>query len=165
MRKVYVRYLSIARRLDTCYDLILHPQKRLLLRRLLDNTLGRVVELKHEMVSQDCSDIQHCDDIMNELALAPEDMVVPIPAYIRRDRIHLITERNILIDDCLRRAGLEAISEDELSPLSVPEAILLLQKHERAKQGRAKADHRRELLAKQFMGAGTEKYLQMYDCQ
>lgn len=58
-------------------------------------------------------------------------------------------QRNALIDDCLRRAGLEAVSEDEVLPLSVPEAILLLQRHERAKQGRARADHRRDMLARQ----------------
>ncbi|XP_068220350.1 IQ and AAA domain-containing protein 1-like [Palaemon carinicauda] len=154
MRKTYVRYLSIARRLDTCYDLLLHPQKRLLLRRLLDNTLGRVCELKHEMVAQDLSDIQHCDNIMSELSLTPDDLVVPIPAYIRRDRLNMITQHNNLIDDCLRRAGLEATSEDELSPLSILEAILLVQKHERAKQGRAKADHRRDLLARQERDRG-----------
>lgn len=65
-------------------------------------------------------------------------------------------QRNNFIDDCLRRAGLEAVSEDEFSPLSVSEAILLLQKHERAKQGRAKADHRRDMLAKQASGVSRD---------
>ncbi|XP_063603692.1 dynein regulatory complex protein 11-like [Penaeus indicus] len=149
LKRVYVQYLGVARKLDTCYDLLLHPQKRLLLRRLLDSIISRVVEMKHELVALDLSDIQHCDDIMVELGLTPEDMEVPIPTYIRRERAELINERNIFIDDCLRRAGLEAVSEDEFSPLTVSEAILLLQKHERAKQGRAKADHRRDMLAKQ----------------
>ncbi|XP_037779326.1 IQ and AAA domain-containing protein 1-like [Penaeus monodon] len=182
LKRVYVQYLGVARKLDTCYDLLLHPQKRLLLRRLLDSIISRIVEMKHELVALDLSDIQHCDDIMAELGLTPEDMEVPIPTYIRRERAELINEivdldsfissslefvavnryhirangsldfqlqRNIFIDDCLRRAGLEAVSEDEFSPLTVSEAILLLQKHERAKQGRAKADHRRDMLAKQ----------------
>ncbi|XP_042880401.1 IQ and AAA domain-containing protein 1-like [Penaeus japonicus] len=149
LKRVYVQYLGVARKLDTCYDLLLHPQKRLLLRRLLDSIISRIVEMKHELVGLDLSDIQHCDDIMVELALTPEDLEVPIPTYIRRERADLIHERNNFIDDCLRRAGLEAVSEDEFSPLSVSEAILLLQKHERAKQGRAKADHRRDMLAKQ----------------
>lgn len=63
--------------------------------------------------------------------------------------MQLLQQRNAFIDDCLRRAGLEAVTEEELSPLTVSEAIMLLQKHERAKQGRAKADHRKDLLARQ----------------
>ncbi|XP_045585000.1 IQ and AAA domain-containing protein 1-like isoform X2 [Procambarus clarkii] len=154
MRRVYVQYLSAARQIDACYDLLLHPQKRLLLRRLLDATIGRIVELKHELVALELSDVHHCDDVMVELNLTPHDLIVPIPTYIRRERLPIITERNILIDDCLRRAGLEAVSEDEASPLTVSEAILLLQKHERAKQGRAKAEHRRDLLARQERDRG-----------
>lgn len=46
MRRVYVQYMCVARRLDTCHNLMLHPQKRLLLKRLLDNAIGRIVELK-----------------------------------------------------------------------------------------------------------------------
>ncbi|XP_042218505.1 IQ and AAA domain-containing protein 1-like isoform X2 [Homarus americanus] len=154
VRRVYVLYLGAARKLNVCHDQLLHPQKRLLLRRLLDATIGRIVELKHELVSLDLSDIQHCDDIMVELNLTPQDLVVPIPTYIRRERLLIISERNALIDDCLRRAGLEAVSEDEVSPLTVSEAIMLLQRHERAKQGRAKADHRRDLLARQERDRG-----------
>ncbi|XP_063868858.1 IQ and AAA domain-containing protein 1-like isoform X2 [Scylla paramamosain] len=149
VRRMYIQYLSVARRLDICHDLLLHPQRRQLLRHLLNSTLGRVVELKHELVGLELIDTVHSDDVMVELNLSPEDLLVPVPTYVRRDRLPVILERNALIDDCLRRAGLEAVSEDEVLPLSVPEAILLLQRHERAKQGRGRADHRRDMLARQ----------------
>ncbi|XP_050736202.1 IQ and AAA domain-containing protein 1-like isoform X2 [Eriocheir sinensis] len=154
VRCVYVQYLSVARRLNTCHDLLLHAQRRQLLRQMLNSTLGRIVELKHELVGLELTDTVHCDDVMVELNLSPEDLLVPVPAYVRRDRLPIIQERNALIDDCLRRAGLEAVSEDEALPLSVPEAILLLQRHERAKQGRARADHRRDMLARQERDRG-----------
>lgn len=44
--KLYLQYVKIFRRLEECYDQIVHPQKRLLLRQLLDSTIGRILELK-----------------------------------------------------------------------------------------------------------------------
>ncbi|CAL4109708.1 unnamed protein product [Meganyctiphanes norvegica] len=149
MRRVYAQYIQAARKLDTCHDLILHPQKRKLIRKLLDNTLGRIVEMKHEMAGLDLSDIQHMDDVMAELNLTPKDMLVPVPKYVRRERLELINQRNDFIDECLRRAGLESVEEDPGSALSVTEAIAIIQRHERARQGRAAADSRREMIARQ----------------
>lgn len=44
--RLYLQYVVIFRHLDTCYDQIVHPQKRILLRQLLDATIGRILELK-----------------------------------------------------------------------------------------------------------------------
>ena len=44
--KIYIRYIVIYQNLDLCYDQMVHPQKRLLLRTLLDSTIGRIIELK-----------------------------------------------------------------------------------------------------------------------
>ena len=44
--KLYLQYALMLRNLDTCYDQILHPQKRILLRQIVDATMGRIVELK-----------------------------------------------------------------------------------------------------------------------
>ena len=43
---IYIRYIVIYQNLDLCYDQMVHPQKRLLLRTLLDSTIGRIIELK-----------------------------------------------------------------------------------------------------------------------
>lgn len=43
---LYVRYIMIANKLGTCVDQMVQPQKRLLLRKLLEATLGRILELK-----------------------------------------------------------------------------------------------------------------------
>ena len=47
--KIYIRYIVIYQNLDFCYDQMVHPQKRLLLRTLLDSTIGRIIELKVEL--------------------------------------------------------------------------------------------------------------------
>lgn len=44
--KLYLQYVRVFRTLETCYDQMVHPQKRLLLRKLLDSTIGRILELK-----------------------------------------------------------------------------------------------------------------------
>ena len=40
---LYLHYLLILRQLDECYDQIVHPQKRLLLKTLLDQTIGMII--------------------------------------------------------------------------------------------------------------------------
>ena len=44
--RLYLQYVKIYRTLNSCYDLMVHPQKRQLLRKLLDSTIGRIIELK-----------------------------------------------------------------------------------------------------------------------
>ncbi len=44
--RLYVQYVRILRNLEECYDQVVHPQKRILLRQLLDCTIGRILELK-----------------------------------------------------------------------------------------------------------------------
>lgn len=43
---LYLRYIVIANKLSACVDQMVQPQKRLLLRKLLEATLGRILELK-----------------------------------------------------------------------------------------------------------------------
>ncbi|XP_076056160.1 IQ and AAA domain-containing protein 1-like [Oratosquilla oratoria] len=159
LRNTYVSYLCVARNLDTCHNLLVQPQKRQLLRHLLDSTLGRIVELKHEIVALDLSDIQHCDDIMWERNLTPADLEVPIPAYIRRERQGLLKERDDFIDDCLKRTGFYGTQTEDLPSLTVSEAIVILQRHERARQGRVKVEYRRDLLAKLERERGRGKQM------
>lgn len=38
---LFVKYLVCVNNLDQCYDQIVQPQKRILIRKILDNTIGR----------------------------------------------------------------------------------------------------------------------------
>lgn len=57
-----VRYTLLLSRLDTVYDQLLQPQKRLIVRRLLEACLGRLVEIKHDLVEVHMSDFTFDDD-------------------------------------------------------------------------------------------------------
>ena len=41
--------------------------KRLLLRKLLDSTIGRIIELKHELVNLDFIEYSFIDDVLAEM--------------------------------------------------------------------------------------------------
>lgn len=54
-----------------CYDQIVHPQKRRVLRHVLDGAMGRILELKHEMVNLEFSEYHYFDDVLSDLKLTP----------------------------------------------------------------------------------------------
>lgn len=76
---VYLKYTLTYIRLEKCYDLIVHPQKRRLLRRTLEAAIGRLIELKHELLGLDFSEYHYFDEFMLAMKLTPEDIELPIP--------------------------------------------------------------------------------------
>ena len=68
---MYIKYIQIFRRLEQCYDQIVHPQKRRVLRHVLDGTMGRILELKNEMVNLEFSEFHYFDDVLSDLKLTP----------------------------------------------------------------------------------------------
>ena len=63
VRRLFVQYNDILRRLDEIYQTFVHPQKRLIIRILLDGIVGRLVELKHEMIKFDCCEYTYFEDL------------------------------------------------------------------------------------------------------
>jgi hypothetical protein len=54
--RLYVQHVRILCNLEDCYDQIVHPQKGILLRQLLDCTIGRILELKvRQFVAMNCN--------------------------------------------------------------------------------------------------------------
>ena len=43
---IYIRYLQILRKLETAYDQMVHPQKRLDMKRALEACMGRLLEAR-----------------------------------------------------------------------------------------------------------------------
>lgn len=68
---LYLYYLGLLRGFDTLYDQMVQPQKRRLLRRLLDSVAGRVLELKDEMVRVDMCEWHCLDHVLRDLGLTP----------------------------------------------------------------------------------------------
>ena len=68
---MYIKYIQIFRRLEQSYDQMVHPQKRRVLRHVLDGVMGRVLELKNEMVNLEFSEFHYFDDVLSDLKLTP----------------------------------------------------------------------------------------------
>lgn len=47
---MYIRYMQIFKKLETAYDQMMHPQKRMDMKRALEACMGRMIELKHWLV-------------------------------------------------------------------------------------------------------------------
>lgn len=88
--KLYLQYVKIFRTLDSCYDQMVHPQKRILLRKLLDSTIGRILELKHDLVSLDNLEYSYHDETMAELGLTPSETELIVPKFVISDRAERI---------------------------------------------------------------------------
>ncbi|XP_039609173.1 dynein regulatory complex protein 11 isoform X2 [Polypterus senegalus] len=143
---LYVRYIQIFRRLETAYDQMVHPQKRRVLQLILDGVMGRLVELKNDMVEKEFSEYHYMDDIIQDLKLTPGDLEIPTPRYFIRERAKVLQERAKMLSRILEKIEKkETITVTAVRTLSVEEAIKFIQIAERARQGRLRAKFMKEI--------------------
>jgi hypothetical protein len=148
---LYIKFIQIFKKLAESYDQMTHPQKRRVLRLLLEGTMGRLLELKGVLVDLECTDYNFFDDILADVKLTPEDIEIPTPNYFRRENATQIKEREKILED-LSAATLDPRvkePEPEPEPMSVEQAIRLIQIHERARQGRLRAKFMQDIRAQE----------------
>ncbi|XP_076860476.1 dynein regulatory complex protein 11 isoform X2 [Brachyhypopomus gauderio] len=147
LASLYVRYTQIFRHLEETYDQILHPQKRRVIRGLLDSTMGRVLELKNEMVEKEFSEFHYMDDIILDLKLTPEDLEIPIPRYFLSERSKVLHDRQQMLSSILDLMGIADKPKPAVEgrTLSLEDAVKMIQVSERARQGRLRAQFMREI--------------------
>ncbi|TMS20099.1 Dynein regulatory complex protein 11 [Larimichthys crocea] len=137
---LFVRYVQIFRKLEEVYDQVVHPQKRQLIRTVLDGVIGRVLELKNEMVEKEFSEYHYMDDVLQDLKLKPVDLEIPIPRYFISDCSKALQQRKMMVADILKMvAATESLSPLMAKDMSQEEAIKIIQVAERARQGRLRA--------------------------
>lgn len=143
---VIVNYVSAINKLDECYDQVIHPQKRILIRNILELSLGRYLELKNDMVNLNYSEFIYLDSATAQLGLLPQDVELTIPSHYRNERQQAIEWQSNFIDKVLKKTG---FYEEEKVEVDMPlrQAILLIQRHERARQGRIRAQFMKEVRA------------------
>lgn len=124
--ELYVRYIIIYNKLELCYDQIIQPQKRLLIKKMLVSCLGRILELKHELVEIDISEYNYFDDILIKLNVTPQEIEIQIPRYFKRERLQEIKEKRNYIENTLKNMGIldKTIIPKKMTEL---EAIRLIQ--------------------------------------
>jgi SpoVK/Ycf46/Vps4 family AAA+-type ATPase len=101
---VYLGYLRALRLLEEAYDGLVHPQKRRALKRTLEATMGRVVELRNTLRlmpdlrrhSEAHQDWVFLDDFLEDLKLTPEVFDLTIPAYFTHERREELRERHAM---------------------------------------------------------------------
>ncbi|XP_044159919.1 dynein regulatory complex protein 11 isoform X1 [Bufo gargarizans] len=143
---LYVRYLQIFRNLELAYDQITHPQKKRVIRLVLDGVMGRILELKDELVELEISEFHYFDDILQDLKLGPESLEIPIPKYFIKEKIKVLKDREQILSQILERSGAkETDVVKQLKPMSLDEAVRVIQVSERARQGRLRAKFMREI--------------------
>ncbi|KAL1770534.1 IQ and AAA domain-containing protein 1 [Sigmodon hispidus] len=138
----YIKYVQIFRNMENVYDQIVHPQKRMLIRKILDGVMGRILELKNEMVELEMTEFHYFDDILQDLKLAPQQLDVPIPRYFLKERLEVIKGREKILARILNELGADAEElwvKFTVKSLPLEEAIKLIQIAERARQGRLRA--------------------------
>ena len=85
---LYIRYVRLLRKLEECYDQIVHPQKRRDIRVTLDCAMARVSQLREKLFTFGLggfqTDFPNLDAYLLDLKLAPHEIEVPIPRSVAR---------------------------------------------------------------------------------
>ncbi|XP_023577994.1 IQ and AAA domain-containing protein 1 isoform X2 [Octodon degus] len=147
----YIKYVQIFRNLDNVYDQIVHPQKRILIRKILDSVMGRILELKNDMVELELTEFHYFDDILQDLKLAPQQLDIPIPRYFLREKLEAIKGREKMLAQILADSGLDVSDmKTTVKPVPVEEAVKLIQIAERARQGRLRALFMKQIYLQEY---------------
>nr|XP_055024991.1 dynein regulatory complex protein 11 isoform X1 [Misgurnus anguillicaudatus] len=143
---LYVHYIQIFRQLEEAYDQIIHPQKRRVIRPVLEGVMGRILELKNEMVEKEFSEYHYMDDIVQDLKLTPEDLEIPIPRYFIRERSKVLQERDAMFATVLNQMKpMDKPEPPVVRMMTLERAVKIIQVSERARQGRLRAKFMREI--------------------
>ncbi|RLN47713.1 hypothetical protein BBJ29_000583 [Phytophthora kernoviae] len=159
---LYIKYIQILSRLSECYDQMVHPQKRIDVKQVIEVVATRVVELKHLLVKWNppSPDVMtqpersfpweyvNLDDILVDLKLPPETLEVPVPQSFVDDQQEDLVRRERLVKGYMKlKHGVDFIPLDAIKVaqlaltssvgvLSLEEAIAVIQRNERGRQGR-----------------------------
>ncbi|VDK82740.1 unnamed protein product [Dibothriocephalus latus] len=85
----------------------------MLLRKILDSIIGRILELKQEMVNLDVSEYHYIDDVLSDLKITPTDAQITIPRYYVQDAWKVIQDRAAFLSTI--RTNFEGEAKEEPS--------------------------------------------------
>jgi len=159
---------------------MIHPQKRIDVALVIKSLLVKLVQLRHvlakwhplnpdlrERKSQkpftwDCIDF---DDLLTLRELQPENLEVPVPLLFRDSRSGDLRRRDLLVSEYMRlKLGVERVmvelddgvdAEAGTISFTMEEAILVLQRNERGRQGKMRSAVWRERRAEEARAAAA----------
>nr|CCA19977.1 IQ and AAA domaincontaining protein putative [Albugo laibachii Nc14] len=153
---LYVKYIQILSKLSQCFDQMTHPQKRIDVQQLLQLVAIRMIELKHLLVKwhPPHPDIRstpiersfpweyiHLDAVLVDLKLPPEALEIPIAKCFAEEQLEATQQRDRLVQGFVKlKHGVDAIflpcDSEAIPQAHEAEAIAILQRNERGRQGR-----------------------------
>ena len=162
---LYIRYLQIFRQLEESYDQVVHPQKRMDIKKTLEAAMGRLLEVREKLVAlKEGNNFFNLDDVLVDLKLTPAALEVPVPRFFLEDQAHLLEEREKYLDVLLKEAGISGKASDTAKQgdtMTLESAIRVVQLNERGRQGRQRAKFMKEIRSneereKRMLGRGDD---------
>lgn len=152
--QLYISYIQTFKKFEEVYDQIIHPQKRVIVKQMLDNTMMRIVELRKDLVMFNVStkavnsDFVNFDELLFELKILPEQLEVPIPRYLKVENPRL-AKRAAIVEGFLEMEDRHLPEEEVMeirNPVEMdPEAeIWMILVNERGRQGIQRGAAQRE---------------------
>ncbi|XP_051879384.1 IQ and AAA domain-containing protein 1-like [Pristis pectinata] len=139
---LFLKYVRIFHQLQLLQDQMVQPQKWQLVQQLLQALMGRLLEVRRDMVERGLSEFRFMDNTMQDLKLTPSSVEIPIPRYFTREAEKLREDRKVLLGRLLEPEG--PVVEAEVL-LTTEEAVRIVQAAERGRQGRLRADIMRNI--------------------
>lgn len=119
---------------------MIHPQKRILMREMLDNVIVRMCEVKQNVIrysthtSNPQTDYINLDDVLIDLKLTPKALSIPLPQYFNDP-----TPRDEIVRGIQKELGVteetEVVADTVTLDTNLETAIRIIQKLERGRQG------------------------------
>ena len=81
---LYIKYIEIYKKLEECYDQMVHPQKRIFVKKILESTMIRICETKKKLCEfnpRQNSMYVHLDSLLFDLKYDPSVIEIPVPRY------------------------------------------------------------------------------------
>jgi hypothetical protein len=111
----------------------------------LTATMGRLLEIKHTLVDLECSDYFYFNDILLDLSLTPDRLKIPIPRHLFEERKETIKQQRELLESFQAKDFLFGSQYSHFQELSIADAVKMLQRNERGRQGNQRAKYMREI--------------------
>lgn len=129
---IYIKYLQVFQKLEMAYHMMVHPQKRIDMKRALEACCGRILEVRHWLVKLNRGlDAVNLDDILVDLKLTPDVLEVTAPRYFREDRAKELEDREKFLEALVEKYSVNRLKEEpcipEQPPFTEEEAIAIIQ--------------------------------------
>ena len=108
---LYIKYIEIYRRLEECYDQMVHPQKRIFIKKVLESTILRICEMKKFLQLYNYrpgSIYVHLDGLLFDLKYDPSVIEIPVPRYFKEDdniKVDLVFHEKVERDGEKKKKG------------------------------------------------------------